>query len=331
MARRQLGKIEPVDLRTIWQHEAGDFTPWLAEHLSELGEVLGLDLALDQSEAGVGSFAVDIVADTDSGVVVIENQLEQTDHSHLGQLLTYAAGMDARVLIWITPEFRDEHRAALDWLNHWTADEIELYGVVVRAIRIGNSPPALEFRAVAFPNTWEAQAKRQHSRNSNSNGWAASNTVAYREFFQPVVNCLRKLGATDRDRARARYSQSFPANEGIKDASFRTVFLPRDGGIASVEFFLGSKDREFNKRIFDALEQDRKEIEHEVGSVLNWEREDGRHWSAVRLTRPAQITDPPEQLAKIREWMVEMLPKLKEAFDPRMQEILSSDDVDEAM
>jgi len=125
-----LGTIEQVDLREVWPHEAQDFTPWLAENLDKLGEALGLDLELHESEAPVGPFFLDVLAH-DRGndrPVIIENQLGSTNHGHLGQLLTYAAGYDAGVIVWLTGDFQDEHRAALDWLNQRTGEDTAFFG-----------------------------------------------------------------------------------------------------------------------------------------------------------------------------------------------------------
>ena len=129
----ELGKVDSVDVRTIWRHEAHDFTPWLSGHLDLLGDALGMALELVQREAAVGKFSLDILAQNriTGDKVVIENQLAWTDHSHLGQILTYAAGHDARTVIWVTPGFQEEHRAAVDWLNRWTPEEIAFYGVEV--------------------------------------------------------------------------------------------------------------------------------------------------------------------------------------------------------
>ena len=156
-----LGKIENFDIRQIWPNEASDFTPWLAENLDLLGEELGLELELDRTEAPVGNFSLDILArDANSNAIVaIENQIAVTDHIHLGQLLTYAAGQDAGVVIWVSTEFRDEHKAALDWLNQRTEDSLEFYGVEIGAVKIGNSLPAPLFRLAAVPNSWSKQVK----------------------------------------------------------------------------------------------------------------------------------------------------------------------------
>ena len=160
-----LAKIERVDLREAWPNEARDFTPWLAENIAELGEALGMDLELQETEAAVGGYSLDVLAtDRDQNrPVIIENQLEATNHAHLGQLLTYAAGYDANVIVWLTREFRDEHRQALDWLNQRTGEDTEFFGVVVELWRIGDSPLAPHFRLVATPNEWGKAQIRSNS------------------------------------------------------------------------------------------------------------------------------------------------------------------------
>ncbi len=154
----ELGKLERVEPRTIWPNEANDFTPWLADNLDLLGEELGLDLEFDETESSVGDFSVDITAKVSgrNAVVIIENQLAATDHTHLGQLLTYASGKDADIVIWISPEFRDEHRQAIDWLNRRTDDSLEFYGVAINVKKIGKSLPAPKFSTVISPKTWNA-------------------------------------------------------------------------------------------------------------------------------------------------------------------------------
>ena len=165
MAIPELGKLEPVPVREIWPDEARDFTPWLAKNLHRLGAELDMNLELVEQEAPAGRFKLDILArDAPFGVMVaIENQLEGTDHNHLGQLLTYAGNHDVRRLIWVAPNFLPEHRAALEWLNQWTDDEIEVYGVAVTVARIGDSLPAPSFNKVVSPAVRVDAAKlKQH-------------------------------------------------------------------------------------------------------------------------------------------------------------------------
>ena len=153
-----LAKLELVDLREGWPHEALDFTRWLAtpENLQLLSDEVGIDLRVLQTEASVGSFSVDILAeDQENGQkVIIENQLEDTDHDHLGKLITYASGVDAKAIIWVVREAREEHEKAIEWLNEKTIDEIGFFLVKVELLRIGNSMPAPRITTICGPNGW---------------------------------------------------------------------------------------------------------------------------------------------------------------------------------
>ena len=159
-----LGKLERVKLRNIWRHEALDFTTWLAkeDNISQLSEELGLSISVLETEHRIGSFNVDILCEEEETgkKIIIENQLEKTDHNHLGKIITYASGVGAEYIIWIASEIRDEHKSAVEWLNRMTSDELKFFLIKMEAWKIGESQVAPKFNVVEEPNSW-SKAIRQ--------------------------------------------------------------------------------------------------------------------------------------------------------------------------
>ena len=317
MATAELGKIESVSVRDVWQDEALDFTPWLAENLDLLGEVLHLKLKEVQQEARTGWFSLDILAeDTKSGALVaIENQLEWTNDGHLGQILTYAGWLDARILIWVAPHFTEEHRATLDWLNRWTPGEIEVYGVEVRAAKIGDSKPAPVFEPVVLPGAW-------HARSTEKSAGIRMVSAKRKVFFQPLVDRLRKANFTDLYTAYAREYQPFPVE--IPEAG--TYRASIEGTKAWV--YIGGNDIYSAPRdITDGLRDcNRAEIEKALGIETDAVAE--MVWCTggtcnIGVWRDGSIDDPEEKLEEIREWMFHYLLKFKEVFDPRIEKIIA--------
>ena len=164
----EFSTLQPIELREAWSHEALDFTPWLADNLHRLSDLLGMDLELISTEHPVGSFSLDIFARDrrSDDVVAIENQLERTDHTHLGQVMTYFSALEARKVIWIAKEIREEHRAVISWLNAHTPPEYAFFGIEVSAVRIADSPVAPVFTVVEKPNSW-VRSIQQRSRASS--------------------------------------------------------------------------------------------------------------------------------------------------------------------
>ena len=164
----KLGKIKRIhDLRMIWPHEANSFTKWLAkeENLSKLGEDIGIDLVLEERESSVGNFSVDIFANEESTgrKVIIENQLEDTDHDHLGKLITYASGKGAEVIVWVVKRARDEHRQAIEWLNQHTDTSLGFFLVEIELWQIDDSAIAPKFNVIERPNDWAKQMKNSEN------------------------------------------------------------------------------------------------------------------------------------------------------------------------
>ena len=306
---RELGRIEKIDPREVWPDEAKDFTPWLSEQgLGELGEALGLDLELQSIEEPIGSFALDMLC-IELGTkrtVIIENQLGQTDHDHLGKLLTYAGGCDANVIVWIAKEFRDEHRQALELLNQRTGEDTEFFGVVIELWKIGDSPPAPHFKMVVTPNEWTKSIKPEPERKRK-----------YREFFQKLIDSLREQGFTN-----ARKAQPFNFYHFSAGHAQRVQYGARlTGEEAKVEIYIDSKDKDWNKVLFDKFMEHREDIESELSESLEWERQDGWRHSRVAISHEGSIYDNPEKLKETRNWMIEKLMDFKRVFGPMLDEL----------
>lgn len=170
MNHPELGELEPVDVRTVWSHEALDFTPWLSENLQQLSDKLGIELELEAREVPVGPYRADIVARTPQNdvCVLIENQLEEADLHHLGQIMAYLAGLEAKVVVWVATEFNTALRSAIRWLNEHTTDPFGFFAVRVSVVRIGDSPNAPVFQVIEGPNEWDRQVRDASQRRSHS-------------------------------------------------------------------------------------------------------------------------------------------------------------------
>jgi len=311
----EFGKLEKVDLKEVWKKEAFDFTPWLSENIVALGEALGMDLELEEREANVGNFSLDLLArNLGTGeYAVIENQLTQTDHDHLGKLLTYAAGFDAATIIWVAESIRDEHRQTLEWLNQHTDTKTQFFAVVVEVFRIDDSKPAYKFRPIVFPNEWQ-KTKRQQAVNATS-----PRAEAYRSFFQKLIDELREKHKFTG--ARVGQPQNwYSFSSGISDFSYSASFA--QGNRVRAEIYIDTGDAEENKAIFDSLMADKTSIEEEFGEALSWERLDDKRASRVAIYRDGSINDNENQLEETQNWLIDNLLKFKRVFTDRVKRAL---------
>lgn len=311
------GEIKPVVIRDIWRNEATDFTPWLVENIEHLGQALEMELEVQEREANVGDFSLDILAkDLGTGrTVIIENQLKETDHDHLGKLLTYAGGFDAGVLVWIAKELRDEHRKALEWLNEQTGPDVDFFGVVIEVIRIDESKPAFSLRPVVFPNEW--QKDRGSGRTITS-----PKAEAYREYFQGLIDDLRtkhKFTGAKVGQPQSWYSFS----SGVRGIIFSNSFAL--GGKVRAELYIDLQDKDRNKKLFDRLQDQQASIEHEFGGDLSWERLDDKRACRIAMYREGHIEEPLSALNEIRDWSIENLLKLKKILLPKAKALLNQE------
>jgi len=307
----EFGALRIVDPREMWPSESADFTPWLAQNIAILAEAIGLELEVRERESPVGDFSLDLLAyDVDRDrEVVIENQLTATNHDHLGKLLTYAAGRDAGVIVWIAPEFRDEHRQALDWLNSRTEEDTEFFGVVLEALQIDESRPAPNFRLVAAPNEWR-------KANVGVRPAAASeSSEAYRVFFQGLLDDLREQHRFTGGRiAQPKSWYSFTSD--AKGVRYSATF--KRGNRVSTELYLDTGETESTKRLFDRVIELKTEVEADFGEPLSWERLDNRRACRIAAYREGSIEDDAELLEEIKQWAIDRLLRFKRVLIPRL-------------
>lgn len=309
-----LGDLKAVDVRELWPSEARDFTPWLAANIDRLGEALGMDLEVTAREAEIGDFSLDVLAkDLGTGRhVVIENQFGPTNHDHLGKLITYAAGVDAVAVIWLTESVRDEHRQAFEWLNRRAGAEIHFFAVVVEVVRIDESRPAAIFKPVVSPNEWQTVTREAAERQASPRG------EAYRRYFQVLIDDLReKHRFTGAGIGQPQSWYLFPS--GVQGVNYGTSFAR--GGRVRAEVFIDQGESERNKALFDSLLAQRPAIEREFSEPLEWERLDERRASRIAVYRAGSIEQPEEELANIRTWAIDRLLRLKRVLGARLARV----------
>lgn len=306
-----LGRLERVDLRHIWQTEAQDFTPWLAreDNLALLGDTLGIDLELEAVEQNVGPFRADILCkDTLSDRwVLVENQLERTDHTHLGQLMTYAAGLDAVTIVWIAARVAEEHRAAMDWLNEITEAEVRFFALEVELWRIGQSPAAPKFNVVSKPNDWSrstAAAKKSVEDN-------LSPTRALQQRYWSGVQALigEKGGPL---RPVTPPAQSWLSHGIGRTGVILSIAMNTRDNWARVEIYLTG---EWAKLDFEALAEHKAELEAKFGAVLDWQELPDKRDARICHALEADVSDESDW-PRQHEWLVRHASRLHDVFRP---------------
>ena len=316
--------VVQMNVRDIWANEAWDFTPWLSEkeNLDLLGKELGMSLELVQREKPIGSLSLDILArESDEGALVaIENQLELTDFDHLGRLLAYTSGADARIAIWVAPQFAYEHAHVLHRLNEWTGSNARFYGVKVEAIRRSDgTTPEPRFRKVVYPGGWNKDITLPQDT-------VPPHTQQHRDFFRALIEKLRgaDLGFDNAPRQRFDYSDRLFPSPDLPGVGYAASFWKDH---AWVTLHIETEDNDLTKGLYDALLADRQKIESSIGVIAGsewqWDRNDSYGYSSVSILRGGSIEDSPEKLEETRAWMLNLLPKLKEIFDPRLAKLLS--------
>ena len=318
-----LGNLKKVNLRKKWPDEASDFTPWLAreENIEKLSLALGLELQVENIEVSVGPYSADILAkDVGSDrYVVIENQLKKTNHDHLGKLITYGSVLDASANIWITSEFTEEHKKALDWLNDHTSDEISFYGVILELWQIDDSKPAVRFNVISKP----ADIIRQTAIKKASENLTETKKLQL-EFwtkFREKLSKRKEIPSVQSARPQYWFDVSL-GRSGINLSNTANTFDNKIG----VRVYISNKVASV---ALPQLLQMKEEIEAEIGEKLEWDPNPENLDKTIGLKRDADLTKR-ESWGEYLDWLTDMTIKFRKTFSNRVKSLDLTKKVDDA-
>lgn len=289
MEEKKLGKLNQINLREFWKNEANDFTNWLAqeENLDLLGEEIGIDIKLLQTEANVGSFNVDILAEEENTgrKIIIENQLEPTNHEHLGKIITYASGYNSKINIWIVKDVKDEHKQAIDWLNEHTDEDINFFIVKMELWRIEDSLIAPKFQLVSKPNDWAKTIKK-----SIGGGKLTEAKVLQLDFW----NKFKEYAKNKKTKLRLRATSPqhwYDISFGSSEAHISLTINTRED-LLGCEIYISD-----SKELFYKLRKNKEKIEKEIGEKLEWMELTGRKASRIKLSIETE-----EEITQTNNW-----------------------------
>ena len=313
--RKEISTLENVDIRNVWNNEATDFTPWLAsaENINRLGDVIGMDLTVIEEEKPVGSFSADIFCkdENSENFVVIENQLDISDHKHLGQLLTYATGLNAKSVVWVCSEFQDEHRAVLDRLNEITEPDINFFGIKLEAVKIGNSAIAPNFKVISQPNEW---TKTRNNFGYRCSGKLTPSKILKQDFWTHLNDKITKSNSflTTR-KPRAQHYHTFKLGNGKSHLS--GLINKREKYIAA-EVYIPN-----DQGLYEALKRNKVEIEKEFGEALDWQDLDESKANRIKVYKYNSSIENQEQWDSNCDWLISRIEKLYKVFSPKIKQI----------
>lgn len=317
-----LGRLERVQVRDYWGHEALEFTPWLAlpENIALLGETIGLDLEVESVEESVGPFRADILCrDTATNhYVLVENQLERTDHGHLGQLMTYAAGLDAATVVWVAPRFADEHRAALDWLNKITAADFNFFGLEVELWRIGDSALAPKLNIVSQPNDWSSALREVATGGGATSGAITETGALYLEFWTQFREFMLSRGSPVKVR---KPSKEYWTDFGLGRSGFHVnASVSVRKAQASVFLIIDSPEA---KPFYFALEAGHKAALEALLGPLSWQEFPQGKASYVGTYHSCDVTDR-AAWPEINAWLGDTLERFHDTVGPIVRGLVAA-------
>ena len=307
----KLGKLREIDIRKVWQHEQYDFSKWLAgeENIQELGDTLNLSLTDVETEKFVGNYRCDILCKDEltGKAVLIENQLESTNHDHLGKIITYASGLDASVVIWIVAAARQEHASAIEWLNKHTDDDLSFFLVEVHAYTIGDSEPAPQFKIIEQPNDF-AKSVKSISKNSDLSDAERSRL----EFWTQFNELLEERGKPFNKR-KASTDHWYTVAMGSSECKIAIDLVNKEHKIRVGVWVYD------NKELFDKLYAKKDEIEAACGFSLNWDRLDAKKATMTCTYIHGLDFDNPTNYPELMNKTIDLVLTMRNAFVPHIK------------
>lgn len=304
----KLGKIKEVDIRKVWAHEQYDFSKWLAveENIKELGDTLNLALTDVETEKFVGSYRCDIICKDEltGKSVLIENQLEQTNHDHLGKIITYASGLDASVVVWIVAEARQEHASAIEWLNKHTDDDLAFFLIEVHAYTIGDSDPAPMFKIIEQPNDFARSVKAVARQ-----GELSDSQIKRQEFWTMFNDVIDQRGKPFNKR-KATTDHWYEVAVGSSQCHISIDLVNKEHKIRVGLWIADNKD------MFDNMKAHQAEIEDAAGFPLEWDRLDNKKASVICANIPGLDFRRQDNYPELMNKTIDMVLAEKKAFAP---------------
>lgn len=302
----KLGKLQEVDIRTVWPHEQYDFSKWLAEeeNIRELGDTLNLSLTDVETEKFVGNYRCDILCKDEltGKMVLIENQLEPTNHDHLGKIITYASGLDAAVVVWIVSSARDEHASAIEWLNKHTDDEISFFLLEVHAYKIGDSDPAPQFNIIEQPNDFVKTVKTVAKNNELNE--SQKQRLEFWTQFNDVVESKGKLF----NKRKATTDHWYNVAIGSSEANISIDLVNKEHKIR-VSLWIND-----NKDLYDSLSLRKNEIEQLLGLELEWNRLDSKKASYICTYIKGLDFKKQDNYPQLMEQIIDLVLRMRKVF-----------------
>lgn len=307
----EVGKISSVSLRTLWKNESRDFTPWLADNIELLSDTLEIELEVEETEKSVGSFSVDILAkdiNTDR-YIVVENQLERTNHDHLGKLITYAAGLNAFAMVWIASDIAEEHQKAMDWLNEIVGEEFNLFALEIKLWKIGNSPPAPRFDIVSQPNEWY--------KTIQSNTKEITETKKLQKHFWEKLRDYMLEKGTSLSLRKPRPQHWYNIAVGRSGYHLSLTFNTRDNKVGC-ELYIND-DEDGQK--FNAIKKQKDKVEEKLSSKeLKWLKLPNKKASRIVEYKKADVKDE-KNWDELFFWLHEKAERFHNVFSPIVKSI----------